>query len=63
MHQQHHPLTTNSHIRKSSEKGKYEWFGHDLMTYIDDLKYNILLKIRIRIRINKLRYYTSSVLW
>ena len=39
MHQQHHPLTTNYYIPKSSEKRKYEWFEHDLTTYIDDLKY------------------------
>ena len=39
MYQQHHPLTANSYIPKSSEKTKYESFEHDLMTYLDNLKY------------------------
>ena len=32
-------MTKNSYIPKSSEKRKYEWFEHNLTTYIDGLKY------------------------
>ena len=37
--QQPLPLATNSYIPKKPEKKKYNWFEHDLMKYIDDLKY------------------------
>ena len=37
--QQPLPLATNSYIPKKPEKKKYEWYEHDLMTYIGDLKY------------------------
>ena len=30
---------TNSCILKKTQKRMYEWYEHDLMTYIDDLKY------------------------
>ena len=32
-------FSTNSYIPKKSERKKYEWYKHNLMTYIDDLKY------------------------
>ena len=32
-------LLTNSYIPKKTEKKRYEWYKHDLMTYIDNLKY------------------------
>ena len=31
-------ILTNSYISKKTQKKKYEWYEHDLMTYIDDLK-------------------------
>ena len=30
---------TSSYIPKKTEKKKYEWYEHDLMTYIDNLKH------------------------
>lgn len=35
---------TNTYISKKLEKGKYEWWEHDLMTYIDDLKFKSLVE-------------------
>ena len=29
---------TSAYITKMPEKKKYEWYEHDLITYIDDLK-------------------------
>lgn len=37
--QQQKPLSVNCYIPKKKEKKKYEWYEHDLMTYINDLKY------------------------
>ena len=34
-----HQFLTNSYIPRKPEKEKYEWYEHDLMKYIDDLRY------------------------
>ena len=37
-------IFVNSYIPKNQKKRKHEWYEHDLMTYIDDLKYDRFVK-------------------
>ena len=41
MNQQQHVITTNTYIlKKKTQKKKYEWYEYELMTYINNLKFD-----------------------